>query len=170
MRSTGVRHAGARDFLSGDGAAAKGGRWNRRGIRAIYASTSPITAVHESYQNLIDYNFATQSIRPRIFCGADAKLHALLDLTDRRIRQLLGFTIADLVEEDWQVIQLEGDESWTQAIGRGTWRAGFEGLLAPSARHRPGGTNLVIFPDNLQADSKIDILGKEDLPGHPSWQ
>ena len=76
--------------------------------------------------------------------------------------------MADILNEDWQTIQREGDESWTQAIGRGAYSAGFEGLLVPSARHRPQGVNLVIFPDNLRVGSSIDILGKEDLPDHPS--
>jgi hypothetical protein len=43
----------------------------------------------------------------------------------------------------------------------------FEGLIVPSAQDRPKGINIVIFPDNLQTGSRIDILGKEDLPDHP---
>lgn len=167
MRSAGIRHATARDFSSGDGASAKGGRWNPRGIKTLYASTTPVTAVFESYQNFFDFGFSPSSIRPRVFCGAEVRLQALLDMADSSIRRRLGFTLPEILDEEWQTIQREGDESWTQAAGRGAYEAGFEGLLVPSARHRPDGVNVVIFPDNLRAGSRIEILGKEDLPDHP---
>lgn len=168
MRSVGIRHANAKDIFSGDGAAVRGGRWNPPGIKAVYASWSVITAVHEAYQELLRFGFPAAAIRPRAFCGAAVTLQSVLDLTDKDIRRVLGFTLAELVEEDWLAIQQEGDESWTQAIGRGALEAGFEGLLAPSARDRPDGVNLVVFSANLRRGSTIDIIGKEDLPAHPA--
>jgi RES domain-containing protein len=167
MRSAGMKHATAKDFASGAGASAKGGRWNPRGIQTIYASTTPATAAYESYQSFSDFGFSPSSIRPRVFCGAEVLLQALLDMTDGGIRRRLGFTLEEILNEDWQTIQREGDESWTQAAGRGAYQAGFEGLLVPSARHRPGGTNIVVFPENLRTDSRIDLLGRDDLPDHP---
>jgi RES domain-containing protein len=168
MRSVGMRYATAKDFLSGDGAARTGGRWNPRGIKAIYASTSPVTATYEAYQNFADFGFAKSSVRPRVFCGADVVLQQLLDLTDIGIRKRLGFSLAEMLDEDWLAIQDEGDESWTQATGRGAHAAGFEGLLVPSARHRPQGVNVVVFPDNLRKNSTIRLLGAKELSKHPS--
>jgi RES domain-containing protein len=167
-RSVGMRHANQRDFLSGAGAAEYGGRWNRRGIEAAYASLSVVTAVREAYQGILSHGFPAAAIRPRVLAGAKVKLRIVLSLTDKSIRRKLGFTLRALVDEDWQMIQREGDESWTQAIGRGAYKAGFEGLLVPSARDRPDGKNLVIFPGNLRGGSKIDLLGKDDLPPHPA--
>jgi RES domain len=85
-RSASVRFANSVDFLSGAGAAAFGGRWNPRGIEAAYASLSIQTATSEAYQNILKHGFPPSSIRPRVFAGAQAKLHALLDLTDRHPR------------------------------------------------------------------------------------
>jgi len=167
MRSSTVRYANEHDFLSGDGAAAVGGRWNRRGIKAVYASLSPVTAAREAYQGFEAFGFATDLVRPRIFCGAAVQLQAVLALTDRGIRRRLGFTLEELLDEDWVTIQDEGDESWTQAIGRGAHLAGFEAVLAPSARDRPDGRNLIIFPERIRAGSKVEILGKNELPPHP---
>jgi RES domain-containing protein len=167
MRSAGIRHASASDFISGEGAAAQGGRWNPPGLKAVYASRTVITAVHESYQNLLDFGFPSVAIRPRVFCGAIVTLQIVLDLTDKNVRRILGFTLDELLDEDWLSIQQQGEESWTQAIGRGAYEAGFEGLLAPSARDRPTGVNVVIFPRNLRTGSKIDVLGRDDLPPHP---
>jgi RES domain-containing protein len=166
-RSAAIKHANADDFLSGAGAAAYGGRWNPLGIRAAYASQSIDTANMEAYQSILHYGFSPSTIRPRVLAGAQVKLRRVLDLTDQSIRRRLGFTLKELLKEDWLGIQEEGDESWTQAVGRGAGAAGFEGLLAPSVQDRPNGVNVVIFPDRLLRGSKIVVLGEEELPRHP---
>jgi RES domain-containing protein len=88
-------------------------------------------------------------------------------LTDSAIRRKIGFTLTELLDEDWEAIQASGDESWTQAIGRGCREAGFEGILVPSARHRSG-KNIVIFPERLATGSTLEPLSPRDLPPHPS--
>ena len=95
-------------------------------------------------------------------------MQALLDLTDATVQSHLGFTLDELLDEDWLGIQEQGDESWTQAIGRGAYVAGFEGLQVPSAQDRPDGVNVVLFPDRLRRGSKIVILGAAQLPPHPA--
>ncbi|HPM81541.1 MAG TPA: RES family NAD+ phosphorylase [Candidatus Anammoximicrobium sp.] len=167
VRSTGTRYANEEDFLSGRGAARHGGRWNRPGLRAVYASLDVITATYEAYQNFLDYGFALSAIRPRVTAGALAKRGTVLDLTDSAIRRKIGFTLTELLDEDWEAIQVRGEESWTQAIGRGSRQAGFEAILVPSARHR-GGRNIVIFPDGLAPGSSLALLAPRDLPPHPS--
>ena len=167
VRSAGTRYANEDDFLSGRGAARHGGRWSRPGLRAVYASLDIITATYEAYQNFLDFGFSLSTIRPRVTAGALAKLGRVLDLTDSPIRRKIGFTLTELLDEDWEAIQARGKESWTQAIGRGSRQAGFEAILVPSARHR-GGRNIVIFPDRLAAGSSLELLAPGDLPPHPS--
>jgi RES domain-containing protein len=167
VRSAGTRYANEDDFLSGRGAASHGGRWNRRGVRAVYASLDIITATYEAYQNFLDFGFSLSAIRPRVTAGASVKLGTVLNLTDSAIRRKIGFTLTELLDEDWEAIQARGEESWTQAIGRGCCQAGFESILVPSARHH-GGTNIVVFPDRLAAGSMLELLAPDDLPPHPS--
>jgi len=100
-----------------------------------------ITATYESYQEFLAYGFSLSAIRPRVTAGAMATLSAVLDLTDEAIRRKIGFTLTDLREEDWRAIQAAGDESWTQAIGRGCRSAGFEAILVPSAAIGAEGTS-----------------------------
>jgi RES domain-containing protein len=166
VRSVELRYANERDFISGEGAAERGGRWNRPGILAVYGSLEIMTAVHEAYQNFLDAGFSLSAIRPRGIAGASAKLNVLCDLTATTTRRKIGFTREELLDEDWQAIQAAGEESWTQAIGRGCRIAGFEGLLVPSARHRSG-RNIVIFPDQLLRGSRVSVLAAKDLPPHP---
>ncbi len=167
FRSTTVKYGNEKDFISGVGAGYHGGRWNPKGIRAVYGSLTPVTAVEESYQQFYTYGFKAANIKPRVLAGIRVKVHRLLDLTDAKIRRKIGFTLTDLICEDWHAIQGAGEESWTQTIGRGTRAAGFEGLLAPSAQRRSG-KNAVIFPDKLDSNSSLALIAGEELPPHPS--
>ena len=168
FRSTGVKYANEGDMISGNGASYNGGRWNPRGILAIYASLDPVTAVKESFQEFLKYGFSTASIKPRVMAGLELNVSAILDLTNPSIRKTIGFTYTELISEDWHAIQSEGEEAWTQAIGRGAKTAGFEGLLVPSARNRRG-VNVVIFPDNLRPKSTCKLMSSKDLPPHPDY-
>jgi RES domain-containing protein len=159
-----TKYANESDLLSGEGAGIYGARWNPPGLNAVYAALDPVTALKESYQNFEEFGF---SPKPRVMAGLAIRLRHVLDLTDARIRRLLGFTVAELVNEDWSGIQQAGEESWTQAIGRGAAIAGFTGLLVPSARHAHG-RNVVIFPRNLGRGSTVEPIAPEDLPPHPS--
>lgn len=167
FRSVGVKYANEADLISGDGAAYYGGRWNPPGVKAIYASLDPVTATRESYREFVRYGFSDEDIRPRVLAGLRVNARRLLDLTDAKIRRKLGFSLDDLRNEDWRAIQEAGEESWTQAIGRGAPAAGFEGLIAPSARHR-GGTIVVLFPESLDSGSTVEPMAKDELPPHPS--
>lgn len=166
VRSVGTRYANENDFLSGRGAAQTGGRWSPRGVRAIYASLDVVTATREAYANFLVYGFPLSAIRPRVMAGATARLQVVLDLNDRRTRGRTAFTLTDLTQEDWAAIQAGGEESWTQAIGRGARAAGFEAILVPSARCRAG-RNIVIFPENIAKGSSLKLLSPQELPPHP---
>lgn len=162
VRSVGAKYATQASFFSGKGAARTGGRWDRVGIEAVYASLDVVTATKEAYQNVIFYKLPLSSIRPRVMAGAEVVLSKVLDVTKASIRRKLGFSREELVNEDWRGTQAGGDESWTQAIGRGCFRSGFDGILVPSARN-PNGKNIVLFPKNFTAASKLRIIAAEDI-------
>jgi RES domain-containing protein len=163
IRNVGAKYSSKNDFYSGVGAAKAGGRWNRKGIEAIYASLDVQTATVEAYQDFIYRGLPLTDVTPRVTAGAKVKLEKVLDLTDSKILKKFGFTKKELVKEDWRALQKAGEESWTQAIGRGAYLARFEALIVSSAR-RNSGKNIVIFPKNVVATSTIDILGADQLP------
>lgn len=167
FRSAGVKYANETDLTSGSGASFYGGRWNPPRIAAVYASLDLNTAFEESFQEFRRYGFAPSSIQPRVFAGLSIDVQVLLDLTSAPIRRKLGFTLTELLSEDWHAIQFQGDESWTQAIGRGAVKCGFEGLLVPSSQRRKG-QNIVVFPTNLRPGSTLRPMKREQLPPHPS--
>lgn len=163
VRCVAARYAGKNDFFSGIGAAKAGGRWNRVGIEAVYASLEIDTAHAEAFQAFAFRALPLSGMLPRVTAGAEVSLTKVFDLTHLRVRKALGFTLQDLTDEDWRSLQKAGVESWTQAIGRGCHRTGFEGLIVPSARRRRG-KNIVLFPDKVAKTGKIKILGEDQLP------
>lgn len=163
IRSVPTKYANENDFFSGAGASKSGGRWNRVGLSAIYASLNVITTTHEAYQNIDTFGFPLTAIQPRVMAGAKATLGKVLDLTDAKVLAKIGFSLSDLVSEDWEAIQSSGEESWTQAIGRGCLTAGFEAIIVPSAQHSKG-KNIVIFTANLSGGGKIRVLAPDKLP------
>jgi RES domain-containing protein len=101
---------------------------------------------------------------PRVIVALEARLHQVLDLTDGETRQVLGVSKKRFLEEPWREKQQRGREALTQAIGRLAYGADLEGILVPSAA-RKGGTNLIIFPANLDPPrSWLRIVNKGELP------
>ena len=162
VRTVPIKYANKNDFFSGAGAEKCGGRWNRPGISAIYASLDPFTATHEVYQNFSAFGFLKTEMQPRVTAGADVSFDKVLDLTEGKVRRKIGITLKELVEEDWAALQIRGEESWTQAIGRGCQSAGFQAILVPSARYSKG-KNIVILTANLTG-GEISIVGSDKLP------
>ena len=98
VRSVGCRYATESDFFSGSGASKSGGRWNRVGIDAVYASLDVITATMEAYQNLIAFRLPLSTIKPRVTAGATVNLGKVFDLTVSLNRRRIGFSLRDLID------------------------------------------------------------------------
>lgn len=124
---------------SGAGAASEGGRFNRKGVNALYLSSDDITALREYQQD--------EPIMPP---GTIAAYHVALD---RVVDFRQGFDPADWspVWEDWDCnwrgLRFLDDitpPSWD--IGDLVLEAKLPGILFPSTRDS-GGINLVVYTD-----------------------
>jgi hypothetical protein len=83
------------------------------------------------------------------------------------VRRILGITRDQLRGEDWRACNRGGEEALTQAIGRLTWDAQWEGLEVPSAAD-DAGVNLIVFPGNLLPPrSYLLIINRDQLPPRP---
>lgn len=76
------------------------------------------------------------------------KLQKVLDLTQAAVLDKLGLSNKELVSPDWSI---------TQAISHQARKAGFQGLLVPSATG--GGVNLVVFENNFAQGCSIEVEG-----------
>lgn len=135
--------------LSGAGAAAEGGRFNRAGIEALYLSRTPQTALEEYRQD-------SSLVPPATLASYIATLTSIVDFSG-------GFE-----PDSWSSHWIDWNCSWRKIVRIDkvvppTWSLadiviseGHKGILFPSLRH-PGGTNLVVFGSNLADTDRLDV-------------
>ena len=156
FRTANPRYSSEVDMLSGLGAAKFGGRWNPKGIAAIYCSMTPEAALAETFAVQRYYGWRDQGALPRIIVAIEVELSGVLDLTEGSVRQRLRVSADTLLETDWRSDVAKGQESLTQRIGFAA-ATQFEAIRVWSATD--GKTpNLVIFPQNLRPNSKLTML------------
>ncbi|TYC91677.1 RES family NAD+ phosphorylase [Novosphingobium sp. BW1] len=119
---------------SGEGARLYGGRWNARGIPALYLACDPATAVAEFYQGLP---------KPGTLAPYRLLASALVDLTDGK-----GGACNEMVEHActaaWKAMATRNRIPPSWALTRQLIAAGAQGALVPSAQNR-GGTCVVLW-------------------------
>jgi len=163
-RNCAPRYATNADLLGGGGSTLYGGRWNPLRIRAVYASLTPETSMAEALVECRREGLDISDAMPRVFVAIRVDLQKMLDLTDAGIRRTLGLSVQALLEEDWRQSRASGTDALTQSFGRAAFAAGMEGLIVPS-NAIAGGRNLIVFPANLAAPSRLVIHRPDELPG-----
>ena len=127
-----------------------GARWNEPNLAAIYASCERETALAEA-----EYYINMEPRRPRskrtIFT-IHVSLRKVIDLTAAGLLAQLDITDDVLAAIDHTPCRTVG--------GAVNW-LGYNGLLVPSARRR-GGTNLVIYQQDLSTDA-FEITSQEEI-------
>lgn len=121
--------------LSGEGAARRGGRFNRRGEPALYLSLDVMTAVGECSQGL------AQRLQPLTMCEYDVDCDPVADLGDEAGRARHGVALADLGCA-WLSAQLAGKEAASWRVKDALAGAGFCGAVVPSFVPGAGPANL----------------------------
>jgi len=147
---------------SGNGAAVHGGRANRAGLPALYLALETDTAIAE-YQQL------SSLMPPATLVNYTVTIDPVVDFRG-------GFDPANwdgLWEDfscDWRKLWFSDKiqpPSWV--LGDEVVAAGAKGLLFPSTR-RPGGTNLVLYNDNLGPGDVVAYDPAGALPkNQASW-
>jgi RES domain-containing protein len=126
--------------LSGEGAAVHGGRFNPKGMPALYLSLDLMTAVREGNQG-----FAGK-IEPCVLCAYEVDCEDVVDLGDDAGRATAGVAIEALACA-WALLLLEGREPPSWRLARDLTAAGAAGAVVPSfARGSgPDSRNLVLW-------------------------
>lgn len=146
----------ARQPLSGDGARRYGGRFNGRGVAALYTSLDVLTAIAESNQ-------AGKPVQPTTLVSITADVEAVFDARDTAALASFGMTQQALAADDWRLAMRSHGIAPTQALAATLRQAGYNGLLTPSfARDAsPGGTNLVFWTWGTQPPSRLSVNDSE---------
>jgi len=156
-RSTSPRYYSRNQILSGEGGSRRGGRWNPVGIKAVYGSLTPETAMAETLQLYRYRKIPIVEAMPKVFVAIEVSISRTLDLRNTDTLRILNVSLEEILDEDWRMKEERGEESLSQAIGRAAYSAGAEGILAPAAADRMG-TNVVVYPEGLAAGSMMEVV------------
>ena len=152
--------------LSGDGAAVHGGRFNPKGVPALYLSLTLQTAIKE-----INQGFA-HKIEPCVLVSYDVDCEDIVDLRSARSRTKHGIKLSDM-SCAWFALAASGKDPPSWQIARKLIAKGIAGILVPSFVHRatPADRNLVLWnwsnalPHKITAYDPSGKLPKNQL----SW-
>lgn len=169
---TGHRHRGllyralnpvyARRPLSGRGAALYGGRFNRKGMEALYTSLTPETAIREANQ--------VGTFQPTMLLAYEADIRPIFDTRDPDALAARSIGPGELGDSDWRRRADRGERAPTQEFAAELFDSGYAGLLvrsfAPGAT--PGQLNLVLWRWNTGEEDRLSVVDDEGrLPRPP---
>lgn len=128
------------DPLSGEGARRHGGRFNARGVPALYTALDAMTAVREVSQ-------VGQPLQPTLLVTYEVDAEPVFDALDPAALAGQGMAPADLAADDWRLRMRDGGIAPTQAFAGRLMAQGFAGMRVPSFARgaAPGAANLVLW-------------------------
>jgi RES domain-containing protein len=145
----------AREPLSGRGAELYGGRFNPKGVPALYASLSIMTALREANQ--------VGALQPTTLVSYDSEIETVFDGRDGKALASEGMDAAALADTTWRdQMKLHG-EARTQTFARRLIAAGHNGLLVRSfaAGSDDADMNLVLWRWGDTLPSRLVLIDDE---------
>lgn len=146
----------SREPLSGRGAELHGGRFNPRGIPALYASLTVVTALREASQ--------AGSLQPTTLVSYDAEVDGVFDTRDEAVLAAEGIDAAALADDTWRDQMKAIGEARTQVFARGLIAKGYRAMLVRS--FAPGATkddlNLVLWRWSDSPPSRLTLIDDEN--------
>ena len=145
----------ARAPLSGEGARRHGGRFNPKGMPALYTSQSVLTAIREANQ--------IGTLQPTTLVACEADIGPIFDGTDPAALAEQGLSPADLAADDWRARMLAEGKAPTQKLAERLKAAGFAGMQVRS--FAKGATeadlNLVLWVWAPDAPARLRLVDDE---------
>ena len=151
--------------LSGEGARRHGGRFNRRGVAALYTSLTPLAAVREA-QSL------GRPMQPLTLCAYNVDAEPVFDALNEETRQALSIGWNDLECPGWEADMLFGAVPASQALADRLIAAGYVGIRVQSFATGAGADdiNLVMWRWGAERPARVVLIDDEGRlvpgPGH----
>lgn len=125
---------------SGEGAAIHGGRFNPKGVPALYLALDLVTAIKEANQGF------ARKIEPYVLCSYDVDCEDIADLTSDEGRAAHGVAFEEMTCA-WFGFIAEGKEPPSWSTARRLMAEGIAGILVPSfaSGATPEDRNLVLW-------------------------
>ena len=145
----------AHEPLSGHGAELYGGRFNPKGMPALYSSLTVMTALREANQ--------AGSFQPTTLVSYYAEIDGVFDSRDRAALQREGMDDTALADTSWRDQMRATGEARTQGFARRLVAGGYTALLVRS--FAPGVTesdlNLVLWKWGAAAPARLTLIDNE---------
>ncbi len=126
--------------LSGEGARLHGGRFNPKGMAALYTSLDVQTALAEAGQ-------VGRPLQPTTLVSYEVDVTPVFDASDQGELSARAVDAALLAGDDWRVAMRDGGEAPTQSLARALAADAFAGMIAPSFARtaQAGARNLILW-------------------------
>ena len=145
----------AREPLSGRGAALHGGRFNPKGMPALYAALSAMTALREANQ--------AGSLQPTTLISYEADIENVFDSREEAELKALGVTYGTLADPRWRDQMRGNGKAVTQILAETLVAHGFQGMMVRS--FAPGASaddlNLVLWAWGDAPPSRVVLVDDE---------
>ncbi|MFC4353030.1 RES family NAD+ phosphorylase [Fodinicurvata halophila] len=146
----------ARQPLSGRGAELHGGRFNSKGLPALYASLTVMTALREANQ--------VGSLQPTTLVCYEADIESVFDGRESAALEARGMTLQALADPTWRDQMKASGDAKTQIFARQLIDEGYHALLVRS--FAPGATeqdlNLVLWRWGNAAPARLSLIDDEN--------
>lgn len=146
----------AREPLSGRGAELYGGRFNPKGVPALYTSLSVMTALREANQ--------VGNLQPTTLVAYEAEIDGIFDCRDDAALSAEGMDAAAIADTTWRDQMKASGEAKTQALARRLIGAGYNGLLVRSfaAGSTAADLNLVLWRWSNAPPAQLVLIDDEN--------
>lgn len=142
--------------LSGEGARKHGGRFNRRGVPALYSSLDMLAAIREAQP-------LGRPLQPLTLCAYEVDAEPVFDAHDDAHRRALRVTEFDLACPAWEAEMLAGSIPASQALADRLIAEGYVGMRVQSfaAGASPDDLNLVMWRWNSELPARVVLIDDE---------
>lgn len=149
----------AREPMSGNGAERYGGRFNPKGLPALYASISPLTALRGANQ--------VGDLQPTTLVSYRAQIESIFDPSDAANLAAYGLDAAALADPTWRDQMRDVGEASTQRFARELFGQGYNGLLVQSFAKGAvaGDLNLVLWRWGDATPARLVLIDDEHRLG-----
>ncbi|HUD93457.1 RES family NAD+ phosphorylase [Sphingobium sp.] len=145
----------AREPVSGRGSQLHGGRFNPKGMAALYCATSLHTAIREANQ--------VGDLQPTTIICYEADIESVFDGRDPGALKRFGITPAALADPTWRDQMKAAGKARTQIFAETLIANGFDGLLVRSFAR--GATdddmNLILWTWSNSAPYRLTLIDDE---------
>ena len=142
--------------VSGEGARRHGGRFNRRGVPALYTSLTPLTALREAQP-------LGRTMQPITLCAYDVDSEPVFDTHDDTERSALDVNDSELDCPSWEAEMLDGAIPSLHALADRLIAAGYVGMLVRSFAAGTGADefNLVLWSWGKDRPNRVILIDDE---------